>query len=215
MYMVKKIAPWAGMLGPVMFTLSFTINGFLRPDYDPVRRYVSELSIGPQGWIQIVSFMLLGVSIMLFALGLMASIPTGKASRSAPLLFIIIAVCYFLSGPFVTDPMAMFDNQQTLQGTLHGIFGAIVFSLSAASCFVLWSRFRIDENWKSLSIPTLTVGIFMVILIVLMKVGQLQSGLLNDGAGVIQRCCLIAFYVWMLVVALRMKRLIRDNQSGI
>ena len=203
--MIKKIASWAGMIGPALFTLSFTINGFLRQGYNPIRRYVSELSIGPQGWIQIVSFILLGVSIMLFAFGLRVSLRTGKASRSAPILFMIIAVCYFLSGPFVTDPMAMFDNQQTLHGTLHGIFGAIVFSLSAASCFVLWGRFRTDETWEPLAAFTMISGIVMVVLIVLMKIGQLQTGLLSDWAGVIQRCCLIIFYAWVFAISIRIR----------
>ena len=204
---LRKIAPWAGMIGPVLFTLSFTVNGLLRPDYDPVKNYISELSIGSQGWIQIVNFLLLGISVMVFVPGIRAAFPTGRASRATPILFAIIAVCYFLSGPFVTDPMAMFDNQQTLHGVLHGIFGAIVFSLSAASCFVLWRRFRIDRDWKSLSAVTLIAGILMVVLIVLMKIGQLQTGLLSDGAGVVQRCCLIIYYVWMFAVAFRMKRL--------
>ena len=56
--MTKRIAPWAGMLGTALFVLSFTVNGFLRPNYSPTRMYISELSIGTQGWIQIVSFML-------------------------------------------------------------------------------------------------------------------------------------------------------------
>ena len=203
---IKKVASWAGMLGPALFTLSFTVNGHLRPGYDPAQRYISELSIGPGGWIQIVSFILLGVSLMLFALGLRAAFPTGKASRAAPVLFMVVGACYVLSGPFVTDPMAMFDNQQTLQGTLHGIFGAVVFSLSAVSCFVLWRRFRGDAQWKPLSAFSLAAGVAMAALIVLMKIGQLQAGPLNDWAGVVQRCCLIIFYAWIFAIALKLRK---------
>ena len=201
--MTKKIAAWAGMLGPALFTISFTVNGFLQPGYEPARRYISELSIGPHGWIQIVSFMLLGICLILFALGLRASFPRHKASS---VLFMVIAVCYFFSGPFVTDPMAMFDNQQTLHGTVHGILGAIVFSLSAASCFVLWRRFRADENWKSLSAFSLAAGIAMAVLIVLMKIGQLRAGPLADYAGVVQRCCLVTSYVWIFAISLNMRK---------
>jgi len=202
--MLRKAAPLFGMLGPLLFTLSFTVNGTLRPDYDPVRMYVSELSIGPQGWIQIVSFMVLGVSLMLFVPALKASFPDGKASRAAPILFSVIAVCYFFSGPFVTDPMSMFDNQQTLQGTLHGIFGAIVFSLSAASCFVLWRRFRSDARWKPLAAFTLIAGIVMVVLIALMKIAQLETNILSNWSGLIQRCCLITHYAWVFIISLNM-----------
>jgi len=204
--MNKKTASWAGMLGPALFTLSFMINGALSPGFNPVRMYVSELSIGPRGWIQIVSFMILGICLMLFALGLRDAIPTGKASRAAPIIFMVMAVCYFLSGPFVTDPASMFDNQLTLHGTLHGIFGAIVFSLSAAVCFVLWRRFRVDADWKPLANFTLAAGIAMVVLIVLMKIGQLQAGLLYDWAGAVQRCFLIMSYALIIAIAFRMRK---------
>ena len=100
----------------------------------------------------------------------------------------------------------MFDNQLTFHGTLHGIFGAIVFSLSAVSCFVFWRRFRADEKWKPLSAFTLVAGIVMVVLIIFMKIGQLQTGLFNDWAGVVQRCCLIMSYVWIFTISFKMKR---------
>jgi len=204
--MIRKIASWAGVLGPALFTLSFTVNGQLRPGYDPVKMYISELSIGPQGWIQIISFMLLGVAVFLFALGLRAAFPTGRASRAGPVLFMIIAVCYFLSGPFVTDPAAMFDNQKSFHGIVHGILGAAVFSLSAAACFVLWRRFRSDTAWRPLSAFSLAAGVIMAILIVLMKIGQLKEGPLQDWAGVVQRCCLMSSYAWIAAISFRLRK---------
>ena len=204
--MLKKVAGLAGMLGTALFTLSFTINGFLRPDYNPVKNYISELSIGPWGWIQIVSFLFLGVSMLLFAFGVRATFHSGRASRAAPVLFFIIGVSYILSGLFVTDPQAMFDNQQTAHGIIHGIVGAVVFSLSAACCFVLWRRFRIEAEWQSMSAGSLIAGVTMTILIVLMKIGQLQSGLLHDWAGLIQRCCLMTSYMWIFIISFKMQK---------
>ena len=203
--MLKKIAPLAGMLGTALFTLSFTVNGFLRGDYDPVQNYISELAIGSTGWIQSASFLFLGAAIIIFALGVKAAFPDGRASRSAPVIFLIIGACYILSGLFVTDPHSMFDNQQTAHGIIHGIAGAVVFSLSAASCFVLWRRFRADEKWKSLSAVSLAAGIAMAVLIVLMKIGQLQTGLLHDFAGLVQRCCLITSYAWIFAISVKMR----------
>ena len=202
----QKAAALAGMLSTALFTLSFVINGFFHTGYDPVRMYISELSIGAGGWVQIVSFMLFGPALFIFALGLKAVFPTGRASRSGPILFMIISVCYFLSGPFVTDPAAMFDNQQTLHGVIHGILGAVVFSLSAAVCFVFWRRFRKEGAWKPLSAFSLICGVVMFVFIVLMKVGQLQSGLLSDWAGMIQRICLIISYIWIFTVSVKMRR---------
>jgi len=204
--MNKKVAGLAGMLGTALFTLSFIINGFLQSDYNPIQRYISELSIGTSGWIQIVSFMFLGVSIVLFSFGVKTVFPTGRASRAAPILLLIIGISYFLSGIFVTDPQAMFDNQQTLHGIIHGILGALVFSMSAICCFVFWRRFHIDKEWQSLSVFSFIAGVAMTILIVLMKIGQLQTGLLHDWAGVVQRCCLIFSYVLIFLVSYKIRK---------
>ena len=84
--MIKKLAARAGVIGTVLFTLSFTINGALRPNYNPMQRYISELAIGPHGWIQIVSFLVLSICVILFSLGVKAAFPTGEASCSAPVL---------------------------------------------------------------------------------------------------------------------------------
>jgi hypothetical protein len=209
--MIKKIAPWAGIIGAVLFPLTFTLNGWLRQGYNPLHMYVRELSIGPQGWIQIVNFLILGICLALFAVGVSKVFTDGKASRSGPIILMIIAVCYFLSGPFVTDSSSMFDNQQSLHGTLHGIFGALVFSLSAICCFVFWRRFRIDTNWKHLQRCTFLAGIIMVIAVVLMKIAQLQSSALNEWAGLIQRCALITFYVWIFTFSLRLRKYKRQG----
>jgi len=207
MYMNKKIAGLAGMIGTALFVLSFTINGWLRTGYSPVQNYISELAIGRAGWIQMVSFLVLGASIVWFAFDVGAAFRTGKASRAAPVMFLMIGVCYMISGLFVTDPQAMFDNQQTAHGMVHGIAGALVFSLSAASCFVLWQRFRIDEKWRSMSAASFIAGVVMTILIVLMKIGQLQSGLLHDWAGAVQRCCLMTSYAWIFAISFKIKKL--------
>ena len=204
---VKGTAGLAGMIGTTLFTLSFTIHGFLRSDYNPIQRYVSELSIGSSGWIQMVSFLILGICIMIFAFGVRVTFPTGKASRSAPILLMIIGISYVLSGVFVTDPQAMFNNQKSIHGIIHGIVGSLVFSLSAACCFALWRRFRIDELWRSLSVFSLASGVVMTILIVLIKIGQLHSGFLHDWAGVVQRCCLITSYAWIIIISYRMRKL--------
>ncbi len=52
----QKIAAWAGIIGPALFVAVFIIEGLLRPDYNAFSTYVSALSLGPRGWIQIVKF---------------------------------------------------------------------------------------------------------------------------------------------------------------
>ena len=204
--MIKRIAPWAGIIGTVVFTITFTLLGFLRSDYNPLQMYVSELSIGPQGWIQIVNFMFLGLCLMIFAVGVSKTFTEGKASRAGPILLMFIAICYFVSGPLVTDPASMFDNQMSVQGMLHGIFGAMVFALSPVCCFVFWRRFRIDSNWKHMQTWTLLASLIMAIIVILMKIAQPTTSGLNEWAGLIQRCSLLTFYAWIFTFSLKLKK---------
>ena len=165
----KNIGGWAGMIGSALFVTVFTIEGLLRPGYDWRSTFISELSIGPRGWIQIVNFIVLGTLFLVFVRGVAAEFREGKASKAGPILLAIIGFSFLISGPFVTDVAGIPRDQMTTQGLIHGIFGAFVFSLSPISCFVFWRRFRQDPNWMHLHAWTLTVAIITTIAVVLLS----------------------------------------------
>jgi hypothetical membrane protein len=100
----RDLAGWAGMIGSALFVTVFTIEGWLRPGYDAVATFVSELSLGTRGWIQSGNFLVLGVLFLVFTQGVRAEFRDGKASRAGPILLGIIGMSLFASGIFVTDP---------------------------------------------------------------------------------------------------------------
>ena len=59
-----------GVIGPVIFVVSFVVQGALRSGYDALRHPVSSLSIGPAGWVQMATFWLTGLLIAAYAVGL-------------------------------------------------------------------------------------------------------------------------------------------------
>jgi len=146
----SKLSVCAGIIGPMLFVGVFTIEGWLRSGYYPLGMYVSALSLGTRGWIQITNFIVFGFLLLLFALGVTAEFPNGKASKAGPLLMVIIAIGFLFSGPFVMDPMGTLRDQMSIHGTLHGILGGLVFSLMPVSCFVFLRRFREDQKWHLL-----------------------------------------------------------------
>ena len=200
-----KLATWAGMIGSALFVAVFMVEGWLRPGYNPLSMYVSELSLGPRGWIQIVNFILWGLLFLIFTRGVANEFKDGKASKAGPILFTIIALSFLISGPLVTDPATIF-MQMSLHGKLHGIFGALVFSLAPVSCFVFYRRFRDDSKWQNLSRWTLTACVIIVMSVVLMKVGQISSNPVNAWVGLIQRIALITYLSWIFTFALALYR---------
>ena len=101
------------------------------------------------------------------------------------------------------------QSQATLHGTLHGIFGAIVFLLMPISIFVFLRRFRADPNWQPIQRWTLALGIIdaaaAVIFSIVSKVPVQQNA---DAAwmGLIQRSAILPFMVWIFVFALHLLR---------
>lgn len=201
----RQLTAWAGIIGSSLFLLVFTIEGFFRPGYDPLSTFVSALSLGPRGWIQITNFLLFGTLLFLFTRRIADKFKTGKASKGGLVLLTIISVCYFFSGPFVMDPTGTTLAQSTVHGTIHGLLGAIVFMLMPISCFVYLRRFWSDPEWKSMKWWTLILGIISSIGTILLTITSKSSHLaaqFSPWFGLIQRTSIVPFMVWIFVFAL-------------
>ena len=76
---LKPLA-YAGIAGPVVFTVLVIVQGVLQPDYSHVRLPISALAAWPLGWIQETAFLVLALSMMALAFGLHRSIRPGKTA---------------------------------------------------------------------------------------------------------------------------------------
>jgi hypothetical protein len=205
----RQLAAWAGMIGPTLFVMIFTVEGWLRPGYEPFRMRVSELSLGPRGWIQIVNFAVFGMLFLVFTRGVAAEFRNGKTSRVGPILLTIMAISFLVSGPFVMDPAGTPLGQMSLHGTLHVIFGGIVFSLMPVSCFVFLRRFREDSKWQSLQRWTLVAGVIIAAAVIFRAVTTrlpAAQTVFNEWLGLIQRAAIVPYMIWLFTFALELHR---------
>lgn len=201
----------AGILGPSLFVIVFTIEGRLQPGYNALSTYVSALSLGPRGWVQIINFVISGTLMLVFARGAAIEFKKEKTSQAGPLQLAIIATGILLSGPFVMDPMGTPPAHASVHGLVHGILGGIVFLLMPISCIVFYRRLRIEPNWQTFSKWTLIMGIILITTLTIFtfatKISALQI-VFNDWFGLLQRLVLIPFMFWVLTlgVALYQRR---------
>jgi Protein of unknown function (DUF998) len=204
-----QISSLAGMIGPTLFVGVFTIEGWLRPSYHSQEMYVSALSLGLRGWIQITNFVIFGILYLMFTCGVATEFQNGKASKAGPILLSISAICFLLSGPFVMDPMDTIRSQMSVHGILHGIFGGIVFSLMPVICFVFLERFRNDPKWRGLQWWTLGAGMIITISVILLTVATKLPEVRNsfkDWLGFVQRTAIIPYMIWLFIFALGLNR---------
>jgi phosphatidylserine synthase len=203
------------MIGPALFVATFTLVGWMRPDYNAYAMLVSELALGPGGWIQCVNFIVCGVLCVMFARGIAVEFPDGRASTAGPLLLTIIGYGLLLSGFFLMDPVNTLAGQRTLHGKLHDFFGGVPFSLSPVSCLVFMRRFHVDPKWRSLQWWTLAVGLTPAAVLVVLLFIRMQIATPNPFAqweGLIQRTVLIPYLAWQFAFAAGLRT--RSTTSG-
>ena len=87
-----------------MFVVGFVSIGALRADYDPMRQFVSLLSLTADGWQQVVNFLVTGVLVVGGALGLRRVMTNGPGSTWVPILIGLAGIGIIVAGASATDP---------------------------------------------------------------------------------------------------------------
>jgi hypothetical protein len=204
-----KAAAWAGVVGPALFVLVFTLEGALRPAYDPRAMFISALSLGPRGWLQIANFLQLGLLMLLFTRAVTVEFGSCKGARAGLTLLTLLALLFFVSGPFVMDPAGTPPDQMTFHGLVHGLAGGIVFLLMPVVIFIFLSLFRRHARWQAFAQPTLALGLFDAAAVLFFtlssKLPQLQI-VFSGWMGLIQRTALVPFMLWLFLFGLGMLR---------
>jgi len=135
----------------------------IRPGFDITRHALSLLSNGELGWIQISNFLITGALLVAGAIGLNASLLSGRGRTWAPGMLAFYGAGLIGAGIFRADPALGFPpgtpldhNPMSWHGQLHFVAGAIGFTGLIASCFIFANRFRIlgQIGWSIYSLFT-------------------------------------------------------------
>ena len=211
-----------GALGPILFILVFLVEGAIRPGYSAWHNFVSDLSLSNQGWMQIANFLICGVLMLCFALGLRQVFRTGRGSVWGPLLLGICGLSLLIAGFFVTDPSLGYyppgtsSSTHTLHGTIHGANAPLAFGSLTMAIFVLARRFASDRQWRGWALYSLVTEIlFLGSFIAGLAVAVLdQHGVLpHSPAGLLERIAIIIGWGWIALLAIRLLRQMRQASS--
>jgi hypothetical protein len=211
---IGNISVYCGLTAPILFVSIFTIEGLFRENYSEMKNFISELFIGNRGWIQIVNFLIFGILFFVFSIGLLREFQKRRLSLTGPILFLILASCYFFSGPFVTDPGTIFTQQKSVHGIIHGFLGAIVFLLMTVSSWTFLKLFSKEKAFKSLKNVTLFFAIILTLSLIaftyVTKVPSSQNSFQNLN-GLFQRLALIPFMVWLFYFAFSIRNVLSKS----
>ena len=121
-----------------------------RPGFDIRRHAVSQLSLGDLGWVQMANFIISGLLVVAFAIGVRRTLARARGGTWGALLLGIYGAGLVGAGMFRADPGNGFPpgtpdvtGQISSHGLMHLIFAAIAFvSIIAASAIVFARRYR-------------------------------------------------------------------------
>ena len=186
-----RVAAWAGIIGPILFTACFLLQeAFRRDEYSPMAEPVSALEAGPNGWIQQANFVVLGILTIIFAIGLHRGLRTTRRGVLGPLLVGATGVLNILAAVF---PLKEDAAGETYDPGGHTVAGIMFFLTSAIGLIVLSRRLRQDDRFRGLVTYVAASGALALVGFVFM--GALvvpDDAPLHDWAGLGQRLMVLA-----------------------
>ena len=138
---------YCGPAAAALFNGLVFIQAITRPGYEFVRHPLSLLAVGPQGWAQTANFLLSGLLVVAFAVGVRRTWGGSPATAAGPVLLAFYGFGMIVAGIFPSDPSDGFPlgAQQPLamssQASLHGM-GFLMAQVSLVlACLAFAYRF--------------------------------------------------------------------------
>lgn len=190
-----KAKPFAilGIVAPLLFWITYVIMANRRQEYSSMTKAVSELGsldAPNMWWWNIFGYMIPGLFIALFSIGLYKNIAQDKAGRLPLYGLALSGVFMMISGIFPGD----FEQKTSSTMILHsvGSFGSYLCFLLAA--FTYPRLLKADPYWKN----TIWPGLIITLLTILF--GNWPF-VFPDFPAVGQRIVFMMYFLWIIYYA--------------
>jgi hypothetical protein len=203
---------WGGVIGAVGFVVVFLLEGFVRRGYDPVRLQVSYLSLGEGGWIQVASFLIAGVLVVGFGLGVRRVLRDGLGAKGVPIAIGVAGAGLVIAGVFSTMPAfgyppgtpPGFPSQIVATAYLH-VVGALCFFGGLLSAPLLMARRMRADRARGAALASVATAILVLVFFGASSADSGGEPFFPAIAGLLQRVSIIvglgwiaAFGLWLL-----------------
>ena len=195
----------AGIIGPVLFSAVFLAQqAFRQAAYDPIAEPVSALEAGRYGWIQQANFVVFGLFMLAFTVGLHRGIDRSQRGILGPALLGAASTGLFIAAAI---PLREDAAGEVYDPGGHFVAGVTFFLGTALAMLVLSRRLAKDPYFRSLATYTAICGVLALIGFVVMGRFAVPDGApLHEVAGALQRVVLLVVtFPCLVLLALRLR----------
>lgn len=170
---VTKALLACGFVAGPLFMLVVVIQILFRPGFDLGRHPISLLSLGDIGGIQIANFVISGLLIIAFAIGIRQVLHPGRGSIWGPFLVGMYGAGLIIAGVFVPDPSLGFPPGTpegipamfSLNAILHGVGFMLAFGSLTLAClvFALRDTGQREYGWAVYSVATAMAALAFIL----------------------------------------------------
>ena len=189
MSVVQRVLLACGVVGPVLFNVVYTIEGITRPGYNSLIVPISSLENGQFGWMQSANFIVFGLLIGCFAIGLRQTLTKVKGISAVlmPLFEGFVALGLIGDGIFTQDP-------------LHTSFDVFTFT-SALIVTLLFARYVArDTRWRGWTIYSIATAILSIVFLAAFGIAMSHGG----PAGLFERLATLVRSIWTVLLCLQL-----------
>jgi vacuolar-type H+-ATPase subunit I/STV1 len=191
----------AGVAAAIVFAAVLLIEGARRPGYDPIYHTGSELDLGEGGWVQRANFLLMGLGVFAYAVGVNQTLNTDLGA----VLLAIFGFGMIVAGVFVPDavrgypPGAPSDTsaKPTWQALVHAIVGGpVAFFALFGACLTVAGH--LQGAWRLYTVLTAVAGLAMTIwTAIAFQTNAAKTGL-------IQRGLILVYWSWIVLLGIHL-----------
>lgn len=195
----SRYLAWAGIVGPVVFSAGFFAQqAFRGTAFDPIAKPVSALEAGPYGWIQQANFIVFGLFLLGFTVGLHRGIDQSRWGGVGPVLLGVASTGLFIAAAI---PLREDAAGQVYDPGGHFVAGVTFFLGTALALLVFSRRLAKDPHFRPLATyMAICGGLALIGFMVMAHFAMPDDAPLHDVAGLIQRVVLLVVTLPCLII---------------
>lgn len=196
------VAAVCGMAAPLFFAITTVAIGLATPGYDPVTQLVSELGIPGTPYapaMNSIGLIMTGILISVFALAVHSVLSGGWKGALGAVLVAVAGISFVAMGIFHCDQGCI---PITPGGSLHLVSGMIALVAGLGAALILSLVMIREREWNGYWQYSLATGVLLLVILPLFLLHP-------DKAGLVQRILVGLIFLWMEVLAIRIRYISR------